>query len=613
MDRSLKFFVDVANKTSVNNIDPITGLNMSTQNTQVTLNKYSNSNPLNYTAEQKSVNYSVVESQQNPGQFINYLGNSNTNDYLPHTSNPENESDIKLSSLIDWSKDHNALKLNSAQFAYLKNFNSYPANRLMILRRFDEAVPDNIFETTVSPISTMATYYDFSKSFLNISFSEDWVDFNSTFMSVLQDVIGINFISSTGNNTGKIGQVLSYLNDSPIATDLVHAIGRKLGILSEAVPYGDPNIVYDAKIRNASGNSNVLGDDKPNSGLNTNINITFEATYVQKEIKGIDSKAAMLDIIANITKMATSDAKFYITGSAKNQLNKIVDDLRTGNVDGLLNSIVSALQSVIAQIQASLKNAVNAVSTTSDTALSGEGVATAINALGSELKSIGAALIQTRYNRYKWQLKGAIGALSGMYTAPWHISIGNPKYPWFTMGNLYVKSCEMNLDGELGYNDMPTELTVKITLENGRPLGSDEIANLFNTGRGRIYDTPDKIQTLYIPEGTDTKLPGSVIQDTNGVDSNIPNDTITTDTDNDLAQSDVSTSDFALNNTEADKNLPQTTAEPATKFTYKTLTMGPKKKVEAYDTGNLVYSGNWSFSSTEQELIAEAKTAVGDV
>lgn len=613
MDRSLKFFVDVANKTSVNNIDPITGLNMSTQNTQVTLNKYSNSNPLNYTAEQKSVNYSVVESQQNPGQFINYLGNSNTNDYLPHTSNPENESDIKLSSLIDWSKDHNALKLNAAQFAYLKDFNSYPANRLMILRRFDEAVPDNIFETTVSPISTMGTYYDFSKSFLSISFSEDWVDFNSTFMSVLQDVIGINFISSTGNNNGKIGQVLSYLNDSPIATDLVHAIGRKLGILSEAVPYGDPNIVYDAKIRNASGNSNVLGDDKPNSGLNTNINITFEATYVQKEIKGIDSKAAMLDIIANITKMATSDAKFYITGSAKNQLNKIVDDLRTGNVDGLLNSIVSALQSVIAQIQASLKNAANAVSDVVDKTPSGEGVSTAINALGSELKSIGAALIQTRYSRYKWQLKGAIGALSGMYTAPWHISIGNPKYPWFTMGNLYVKSCEMNLDGELGYNDMPTELTVKITLENGRPLGSDEIANLFNTGRGRIYDTPDKIQTLYIPEGTDTKLPGSVIQDTNGVDSNIPNDTITTDTDNDLAQSDVSTSDFALNNTEADKNLPQTTAEPATKFTYKTLTMGPKKKVEAYDTGNLVYSGNWSFSSTEQELIAEAKTAVGDV
>lgn len=67
-------------------------------------------------------------------------------------------------------------------------------------------------------------------------------------------------------------------------------IGRKLGILSEAVPYGDPNIVGHAKIRNVSGNSNVLGDDKPNSGLNTNINITFEATYVQKEIKGIDSK-----------------------------------------------------------------------------------------------------------------------------------------------------------------------------------------------------------------------------------------------------------------------------------------------------------------------------------
>jgi hypothetical protein len=53
---------------------------------------------------------------------------------------------IKLSSIIDWTqKNHEAMRLNVFHFAYLKDFGVYPANRLMVLRRFNGPVPDDIF------------------------------------------------------------------------------------------------------------------------------------------------------------------------------------------------------------------------------------------------------------------------------------------------------------------------------------------------------------------------------------------------------------------------------------------------------------------------------------
>ena len=73
------------------------------------------------------------------------------------------------------------------------------------------------------------------------------------------------------------------------------------------------------------------------------------------------------------------------------------------------------------------------------------------------MNDIGGSLLKSRYQRYKWQLRGAVGAMTGYATAPWHITLGNPMYPWFSCGNMIVDGVELEAGGELGYEDMFTE------------------------------------------------------------------------------------------------------------------------------------------------------------
>jgi hypothetical protein len=599
-DRSLSFFVTIANKR--NNPDSKTGMSSTNYDVQYNLNKYNKEDPLKGgTTENKTVTYKVVNSQQAEGQFINYQGNSTTNDFKPYENKPEHESDIKLSSIIDWTQqNHDAMRLNVFHFAYLKDFGVYPANRLMILRRFNGPVPDDIFTTKSKPINTMASYYKLDPSPVTITFSEDWKQFDSTFMDVLQDVIGIKFDSIPGVN-----QVMDVASGSPLSQDIFNKIGQKLGIISEGgMPYGDPNIIYQASIRNASGEDDIKGGA---TGLKSDVKIKFETTYVMREIGGVDAKAAMLDIIANAIHMGTSNSRFYITGNAASTLSRIMKDMETGNVDGLFKEIIDGLTEIISGITQKIVDAGKGIV---DAAQEG-GADGAIQAVLGDLKSIGSALLKQRYTRYKWQLRGAVSALSGMYTAPWHITIGNPKFPWFSCGNLVVENVELQAGGELGYNDMFSELTVSITLKAGRALGADELTGLFNNGRGRIYDTPDAVQSLAIPQDQSAKLPGTEATGSQNVkqDQGVSDAPTASDPANDVPE----TTDHSLDNKDSDNNLPSTKEDSKKGYTYNVKKNGPKKHVEVENSENeVLYVGKESYNATEQELINEAKAAVGD-
>ncbi len=179
MDRSLKFFLT---PNSQKQRDSKTGLSTTEKTVQFDVTKYSPDDPRQTTTEQRSVNYKLVNSLQNEDQFINYLGNSSTNDFRPFNQNAEHESDIKLSSIIEWTKDKPALKLTAFQFAFLKHFNTYPANRIVALRRFAEAVPHDIMNTQIKAQNTMITYYDFEKG-ISFNFNEVWEDFIKVYMN----------------------------------------------------------------------------------------------------------------------------------------------------------------------------------------------------------------------------------------------------------------------------------------------------------------------------------------------------------------------------------------------------------------------------------------------
>ena len=545
MDKSLAFFIGAATPT---NPDSKTGMSTEVIEGTVNINYYSADDPTKSVGQEtKKYTFTAVQSDQNPGQYINYLGNSQTNEYEPVIVNNEQVSDIALSSIIDWTtKHHKSMALLPKHFAYLKNFGSYPANRLIVLRRFAGPAPHNLFKSNAKPISTLVGFYDFENIPVKISFNEKWKQFDGTFLEVIQDIIGIKFDSIPG-----VGDVFSKVGQSPLGQDLMYMIGQKLGIISGgSMPYGDPNLIHDAAIRDVSG-------EGLSTGLESNIDIDFETTFTMKEILGINAKAAMLDIMANITKMGTSNARF-LAGNSKT-LAGIFNSLKNGDISELIGKFTEALTEMVDSLSDKLAKTVEQVKKLTDKDKGNEAISAVASATADLLTDVGVAIIKNRFSRYKWKLIGAVSAMTGSHTAPWHISIGNPKFPWFVCGNLVAESTEIIPGGELGYNDMFTEVTVKMKLRSGRAMGGSEIQQLFNAGVGRIYDTPQKIQTFNVVEGTIVTVPG----DGRGI-------TITPPSKNDKTNSDVDPADlnplpqgtannFTTNNTPGEQGQTVTT------------------------------------------------------
>lgn len=538
-DRSLAFFTTLANRQS--NVDPKTGLSTTTHTVQYDIKKYDKTDPLSgdkTTSESKTVDYTLVQSLQADGQFINYQGNSNTNNYTAYTSNPEQESDIKLSSIIEWTKqNHPSMKLKAEHFTYLKDFGVYPANRMMVLRRFNDGVTHDLFNCTTPPISTMATYYNLEKSPFTMEFKEEWTDFEGSIMELLQDIVGIKF-----DQIPKVGKIIgAAMNAAPsnFQQTVIEAIGQKLGLVSTGgAIYGDPNIIYQAAIRDSS-------SDEVKSGLKSDIRITFDTHYMFREINGVDGKVAMLDIIANCIHMGTSNSRFILTHNGNDKLNQIVNAMQDGKVDGLLNVIIDSISDIVTESGKILSNIMAGAAKDVSALVQGNTkplVDDIINGLNAQIRN--------RFSRYKWKLRGAIGAMTGQHTAPWHVTIGNPKFPWFTIGNLILDSIHLDFGGELSYNDMPTELNVKITLKSGRVMGAQELTELFNNGKGRIYDTPEKVQQLKMPSDQQVTFSDSPSADQSSNASNAPADT-------DRKNAIHNVTPFSMNNQDSDNNIPK--------------------------------------------------------
>lgn len=533
-ERGLNFFTNISKLTNNNELQK----KKITQKFSVSYYDEKTSKVIR--TEEKTAEYDVNTSLFDDNNVVNYLGNSPLNDYDIKISNIAAESDISLNRIINWSNNHKSMLLKPAHFAYLKNFGTYPANRLMILRRYDNAIDHNIFKVSKTPIATMCSYYTLDESPVKISFNENWKLFDSSFYDVLQNVIGIQFDTIPG-----LGKIIGAASGSNLGQDMMQKIGESMGIISPGgMTYGDPNIIYEASIRDVSG-------EETQSGLTSNVSLDFESTYIMREFNAIDGKFAMLNIIAEAIKMGTSPERFYITGGAAANLNNFIKQMQKGDVTGLFKSIIDTVTGFI-------NKAINALEVVVDkakAALKGDiETKELLSGFTNSLLSIGSSILKQRYNRYKWQLRGAVAALSGMKTAPWHITLGNPQAPWFMCGNMLVESVELNAGGELAYNDMFTELTVKITLKSGRSMGAHELSQLFNSGTGRIYDKPEEIIKLSIPDGVTTKIAGNPTNiTTNTTGSNQATNTNTTVASNDNANN-TNQSSFATNPQE-DKNI----------------------------------------------------------
>lgn len=410
--------------------------------------------------------------------------------------------DVSIQSIVDYTTNHTAMKLTYADFAYLKDVGVYPNNRLIVARRFQQPVRNDLTQVKASPMATLVSYVK-DENFLDISFSEQWVDADATFQQILND-IGADLTSGNADNPSTLGDAMAGgvgVVPLPGFTEgLQYLVMSKMGITDNNGignhPLGNPNLIREAMRRK------TVAKDQADSGLSFKVQIQMKIEYEQKFISGLDPTLVYLDILQNVLTFATSDSIFQFNGNFATGGKEFVDNLISGDPAAIMKSIAQFTAALVSAVTEVLDFLVNAESDKKDTPAqqnqaqdqnngqteSADEGPSLLENLAERVKTILQTTIGTIISKYKIRILGVINALTGSPSGPWHITIGNPKRPIFCSGDMLMKSdVKVNFGKTLAFNDLPASIVVDCTFENARNLGAQEIFDRLNTGKGRSY------------------------------------------------------------------------------------------------------------------------------
>lgn len=242
-----------------------------------------------------------------------------------------------------------------------------------------------------------------------------------------------------------------------------------------------------------------------------NLSIVFE--YELTSVGEVNTKAAMLDIMANLLSIGTNYGNF-LTPDTRYKSNFPAFGFPGGD-EGLATFYRNPLQFILKYGD----ELVNPVSTATDseqpviTGEVGEGDATtdsqgALAELKAALEKLGTEQLTPQAIRdlstkfgsgfskllklavtedfiTNWQVPASL--LTGAPVGEWHLTIGNPCNPIAMIGNLVCSGVKIEFGDALGPDDFPTSLKATFTLEHGRDRERGEIESMFNRGDGRLY------------------------------------------------------------------------------------------------------------------------------
>ena len=428
------------------------------------------------------------------------IASSNTS---PHSgemgfrSNTNSIYDVRTQAIIDWSQTQsNAIKLYAKDFAYLRYLGVYPNNRLIVCKKFKNGVDNDLSTVKEVPRATILSWVPPGQNIMSVSFGENWVDVDETFTDIFND-IGKDFrLDKVGINLGEVLEGGIGGVPLPGYTEMwQRKLLKKLGLIddegADIIPSGNPNLVKEAKRRK------VVKDGEYASGINYSFSLEVTTEYEQKFIGGLDPTKAFYDIMANIATFGTDNAVFFLNG-AGNAAKKFSDTIAL-----LRDNPKQAISNIIKAIVAELKSVVNEIKKTFDTKSSesggsSDGFIDAGSNDQAEQKQKENSLIQKAIDgillviegvvkKYEIRILGVVNMLTGNSSGAWHVTIGNPKRPIFCSGDMYCTKVTVDLGETLAFNDLPSRVTVKFTLENARPLGKQEIMSRFMQGVGRTY------------------------------------------------------------------------------------------------------------------------------
>lgn len=300
-------------------------------------------------------------------------------------------------------------------------------------------------------------------------------------------VLGVmqNFMNSAG---GKVMD-LTKLNKTK-AGDILGSVGGKL---TKGFTEYDSSTYHNWYDRTkADGPVNVISKTHTRQGgaeggLEFNQDITLVFDYELRSYDGINGKAAFLDLIANILAVTYTNGKFWgggfrAAGPSQSNVFANLPIYKLGDKMPLsFSTVTDSLFDSLQQIGNSF--AKQNGKTDDITTVKG-----ALNALANLGKGLLNTFIGGAINSLGRPQKQALNSL--LNPAPvglWHLTIGNPKHPIMTMGNMILDDVQIEHYGSLGLDDFPTGLRVEVKLKHAKPRDAMQIEQMYLMGDFRTY------------------------------------------------------------------------------------------------------------------------------
>lgn len=391
-----------------------------------------------------------------------------------------------------------------SDFMYCKHLGKVPNNYLITLRRFPLPVDDFIGAQGES-YSTYSQDEHQSKNASQIGCMVTWMGVSGNdLQSILKYTVKMPFqfknsqegqqakTGGDGDNAGKLQGIFNMFDSTYRAQYMggyagdsanqafgffgINGLGGPpykghIGMRDDTKVYGPVDAIKGTYMRS-------------DQGLNFDQKITLVFEYELKSYNGINPRQAMLDLLSNILSVTYTSGSFFggsYRGSGAHQSN-VFANLNIFKCRGGFTDFVDAFAQDIQNV--------------------GKKIATTLSTPQDVLKvlnQVGGMLIAGLLNAWGRPAKAMFNSL--LSPAPvgfWHVTIGNPKHPIMTMGNMIITDTTIEHMGPLGLDDFPTGLKVTVQLERGKPRDLRDIEKLYMQGNDRIYaPMGNKVYDMY--------------------------------------------------------------------------------------------------------------------
>ena len=388
-----------------------------------------------------------------------------------------------------------------SDFAYCKYLGKMPNNYMITLRRFPIAINDyikptgynksNIFPNTtfgnpssegsyVPPVSlgclvtwlgtpgneleSILTYsYNMSYKPLEGKLDDDNMGDQQSPLNALFSVFDPNYQKAV--EEGKAGKAVAGLFGGRVKDGLGQPPYEDLlRQRDQNKIYGPVDRIQDTHIRSDEGLK-----------FNHSFSLTFE--YELRAYNNINTRQAMLDLLANILAVTYQSGDFFpggyrATGAPQSDL---FTNLRIMQTSGGIEAFSEAFHEDVNDIMSKVKDYVK----------SNGGWGQTLQKVGN---TFGGMMIGGLLNKLGRPQKHMLNSL--LSPAPvglWHVMVGNPFHPIMSIGNMILEETSITHTGPLGLDDFPTGLKVVCKLKRAKGRDKRDIEKLYMHGINRIY------------------------------------------------------------------------------------------------------------------------------